>query len=278
MTAEQQLERSVLERKEREELRAIAQAMSLDTNSRSKKADIIDQILRAAGVEVSAGSANGGSRRACSAESRGPELRRRTVTPRTSSSTATRPTGPGPDARAPTAARRPRLRRSVLARPPQPDPQVSWFQTGVPTASDGSPRPDRPRTSPLATSRRRSATARAPRRGPSPPSGRQGRRPARTRTASTCSRAANANEPGNRRGRRRRGRERTPGGGGGGGERELQGGGQEAQYSGELIPVRGLLDLRDEGLRLPPGRGIPAELEGRLHLDQPGASLRHAPG
>ena len=54
MTAEQQLERSVLERKEREELRAIAQAMSLDTNSRSKKADIIDQILRAAGVEVSA--------------------------------------------------------------------------------------------------------------------------------------------------------------------------------------------------------------------------------
>ncbi|HZU79743.1 MAG TPA: transcription termination factor Rho, partial [Acidimicrobiales bacterium] len=37
-------------------------------------------------------------------------------------------------------------------------------------------------------------------------------------------------------------------GGGGGGERELQGGsGQEAQYSGELIPVKGLLDLRDEG-------------------------------
>src|SRR5271170_502959 len=60
MAAEQQLERSVLERKEREELRAIAQAMSLDTNSRSKKADIIDQILRAAGVEVSAASANGG--------------------------------------------------------------------------------------------------------------------------------------------------------------------------------------------------------------------------
>ena len=50
MAAEQQLERSVLERKEREELHAIAQAMSLETNSRTKKADIIDQILRAAGV------------------------------------------------------------------------------------------------------------------------------------------------------------------------------------------------------------------------------------
>ncbi|MGA2521541.1 MAG: hypothetical protein ABSG81_12075, partial [Acidimicrobiales bacterium] len=59
MAAEQQLERSVLERKEREELRAIAQAMALDTNSRSKKADIIDQILRAAGVEVATAGSNG---------------------------------------------------------------------------------------------------------------------------------------------------------------------------------------------------------------------------
>ncbi len=60
MAAEQQLERSVLERKEREELRAIADAMALDTNSRSKKADIIDQILRAAGVDATgADSSNG---------------------------------------------------------------------------------------------------------------------------------------------------------------------------------------------------------------------------
>ena len=47
MTAEQQLERSVLEGKERDELSAIAQAMSLKTTSRTKKADIIDQILDA---------------------------------------------------------------------------------------------------------------------------------------------------------------------------------------------------------------------------------------
>src|SRR5271165_1777152 len=50
MTAEQQLERSVLEGKERDELQAIAQAMSLKTTSRTKKADIIDQILEATGV------------------------------------------------------------------------------------------------------------------------------------------------------------------------------------------------------------------------------------
>jgi hypothetical protein len=37
MTAEQQLERSVLEGKERDELSAIAQAMSLKTTTRTKK-------------------------------------------------------------------------------------------------------------------------------------------------------------------------------------------------------------------------------------------------
>ncbi|MHB1585411.1 MAG: transcription termination factor Rho, partial [Acidimicrobiales bacterium] len=46
----------------------------------------------------------------------------------------------------------------------------------------------------------------------------------------------------NRRGRRRRGRERGPGG-----ERELQGGANAEAYQGELVEVRGLLDLRDEG-------------------------------
>jgi transcription termination factor Rho len=46
---------------------------------------------------------------------------------------------------------------------------------------------------------------------------------------------------GNRRGRRRRGRERGAGG-------ELQGGGgQEQPYSGEMVDVKGMLDLRDEG-------------------------------
>jgi len=58
MTAEQQLERSVLEGKERDELSAIAQAMSLKTTSRTKKADIIDQILDATGV--TSGPAAGG--------------------------------------------------------------------------------------------------------------------------------------------------------------------------------------------------------------------------
>src|ERR1700676_1789340 len=52
MTAEQQLERSVLEGKERDELHAIAQALSVKTNTRTKKADMIDGILKATGVSV----------------------------------------------------------------------------------------------------------------------------------------------------------------------------------------------------------------------------------
>jgi transcription termination factor Rho len=59
----EQLERSILERKEREELKAIATAMSLEPVARSKKADLVDQILRAAGVEVGAtgNGSNGGA-------------------------------------------------------------------------------------------------------------------------------------------------------------------------------------------------------------------------
>ncbi|MGA8295502.1 MAG: transcription termination factor Rho, partial [Acidimicrobiales bacterium] len=48
--AEEQLERSILQSKERDELQAIATAMSLDLAPRSKKNDIIDLILEATGV------------------------------------------------------------------------------------------------------------------------------------------------------------------------------------------------------------------------------------
>src|ERR1700733_14185585 len=58
MTAEQQLERSVLEGKERDELHAIAQALSVKTNTRTKKADMIDGILKATGVPVDPGSSD----------------------------------------------------------------------------------------------------------------------------------------------------------------------------------------------------------------------------
>src|SRR5437870_8313409 len=48
----QALERSVLERKERDELAAIAEAMGVKTGSRTSKANLIGQILREAGIEA----------------------------------------------------------------------------------------------------------------------------------------------------------------------------------------------------------------------------------
>lgn len=50
MSGGQQLERSVLEGKERDKLHAIAEALGMKPTARAKKADLIDGILRAAGV------------------------------------------------------------------------------------------------------------------------------------------------------------------------------------------------------------------------------------
>src|SRR3977135_3092535 len=51
----QALERSVLERKERDELAAIAEAMGVKAGSRASKATLIDHILREAGIEAGDG-------------------------------------------------------------------------------------------------------------------------------------------------------------------------------------------------------------------------------
>jgi transcription termination factor Rho len=236
MAAEQQLERSVLERKEREELRAIAQAMSLDTNSRSKKADIIDQILRAAGVEVSAGSVNGGpdaparprpaGRRAAS-DSQEIEL----------DGEASNGSGPGHESANGSSD------SSSSFSPPSSlsSGEAGGDASSSPPSDDslGQSAGDPPSSERDGGGHGGDRVSSGPRQG-----GGQNRQHVQQGAG------GNGNEPGNRRGRRRRGRERGPGGSGGsggGGERELQGGGQEAQYSGELIPVRGLLDLRDEG-------------------------------
>ena len=59
--SEQQLERSVLESKEREELHAIATALGTNPTARARKGDLIGQILQATGVEAEAGEgASGG--------------------------------------------------------------------------------------------------------------------------------------------------------------------------------------------------------------------------
>src|SRR5262245_60380145 len=60
MSAEQNtLERSALERKDREELTTIAQALGAKPPSRARKADIVQLILELTGVESGGGETNG---------------------------------------------------------------------------------------------------------------------------------------------------------------------------------------------------------------------------
>ena len=67
--------RSVLESKERVELQAIAEQLSVKTNSRMKKADLIDGILSAAGVgeDSSATSSEKPARKAPAPRAKAPE-------------------------------------------------------------------------------------------------------------------------------------------------------------------------------------------------------------
>jgi transcription termination factor Rho len=218
MTADQQVERSVLEAKEREELHAIARAMSLKTSTRTKKADIIDQILAATGVTAAGEPV---------AHTNG-------------------------DVAAPVPAAVGAVRASA--------PVAVMAEAGTTNGTgDGH----------VSTVHEEPPAASGPGTNGDGPSAAQGIEPVPAAPAGAAdsgnrqrqnSQHNGVAETGNRRGRRRRGRDRSPGGG----ERELQGSSApEASYQGELVEVRGLLDLRDEGygfLRcdgyLPSGRDV----------------------
>ncbi|MGO8864282.1 MAG: transcription termination factor Rho, partial [Acidimicrobiales bacterium] len=224
MTAEQQLERSVLEGKERDELSAIAQAMSLKTTTRTKKADIIDRILDATGVTANGDSAHGhGANGATNGGSPGsgddpgvkPGRRPRSAAPSVSEADAS-------DVVVPAAPDSPVVGASLDAAPAvfvEPPELSDGAETGTHQQNgQGSPSPQQQN-----------------RNRPS-----QGQNQNNRNNQNNASQG-DGGDIGNRRGRRRRGRERGVGG-------ELQGGGvQEQPYSGEMVEVKGMLDLRDEG-------------------------------
>ena len=208
MTAEQQLERSVLEGKERDELSAIAQAMSLKTTTRTKKADIIDQILDATGVTAHGDSANGSS-----ANGDKPTRRPRTAVMETAESApaeAPMTAEPSPDV-APVMSPSNDAGPAVFVEPPE-----------LADGSEASPAQQNGHSSP-------------------PNQGQNNRNNQGQNNQGNTFSSQNDSDIGNRRSRRRRGRERGPGG-------ELQGGeSQEQPYAGEMVEVKGMLDLRDEG-------------------------------
>jgi transcription termination factor Rho len=249
VTPQTPFERSVLERKERDELATIAEAMGVKPSSRMLKSTLIDQILRAAGIET-----------ATEDKPRRPRTSRAAAAAATAAIEATdgdaTPTLPlgettdGADA-APADAEHapsPASRHQPAPEPPAAlvdaiagAPAAAVAPAGAP-ASNGSAPVDtdtgeherhRSQAADSADDAHADANLRTDDRlretGPRPEH-RPGSQP------------FDANDPANRRSRRRRGRER--------GDREVQPdrpGQPEPQYQGEPIPVEGLLDLREEG-------------------------------
>ncbi len=253
MAAEQQLERSVLERKEREELRSIAQAMDLETNARTKKADIIDKILQAAGV-ASAMPGNGSHEKLPSgngaSKAHGTTSTIASVEPASDAGSFGEPAGESAaDAGSPSAL------------PGEPAGQVSVEQSVEPApelAGESSPAPSREPAGESAAALSAGATdgavavvveqdgsdSRAKGAQASRTQGGQShgsQNPRQGQGQGQRQGSVNANEPGNRRNRRRRGRDRERS------EREPQSAVPEGQYQGELVEVKGLFDQRDEG-------------------------------
>ncbi len=226
-----QLERSVLERKERDELHAIAEAMGLKPGSRTKKSDIIDQILRATGVdpvpetpgtpettekpEVAAPVRRRGRPRAAAAE---------TVLPLDGAPTNGSTPDDVPEKGQPGADERPDAGAGTQAVASADDSQGNERGPVSPPSDANAREPARP--------------TEAPARPPEPPSPGSGNGPAGPAPGSQPARTFEGGEPGNRRNRRRRGRDRDRSG-------DPQGG--EVQFQGEPVPVKGFLDLREEG-------------------------------
>jgi transcription termination factor Rho len=234
------LERSALERKDREELTTIAQALGAKPPSRARKAEIVQLILELTGVasSESPGADKGGSKPKRARAGNGGSQQEATVDESDSATDTTTTTD------APAAA-------------PEPadadEPPAEWeaavadeggAESGARAAadddrSDGSngqddaaERSEGGRSSGTATEGATEGEVRGGGREGRGADGRQ-REPERSEQSRGDGQQVDVNEPGNRR-RRRRGRR-------GGAETHVE------EYTGEPLDVEGLLDLRDEG-------------------------------
>ena len=260
MTAEQQLERSVLEGKERDELSAIAQAMSLKTTSRTKKADIIDQILDATGV--TSGSGAGGQSNGDGGNGDGEQSGTNGAKParRSRASAAARgatgaasfvagdgeagsATDGGGEAAAADGGGSASVITSETGGGGDAGPAVFVEPPELADGADPGPRQNGQQQSHNNQNNQNSQNSQGNQQGQNNQQGNRNRNQGNQGNQGNQNRnnSQSDGDVGNRRSRRRRGRERPQGGG------ELQGGGQEQPYSGELVEVKGMLDLRDEG-------------------------------
>ena len=232
-----QLERSVLEAKEREELFAIADALGTKPTARARKSDLVNQILRATGVESEAAG-------------EGADKPRRTRVRKAAAETGSSETGA-------TVTDAPEAERGVPSRKQAATAETSAVDAatnGRDRSADGSASRGRlaeddgsdeggVETPPVAASNGSASVASAHVVGSGTTVAEPGSAGgSREGTAHQSSQRQYDSEPANRRNRRRRGRERFDRG-----DRDLAGQSVESQYSGDPIPVSGYLDTRDEG-------------------------------
>jgi len=224
------LERSALERKDRDELLTIAKALGGVPKARAKKADIVDMILELAGV----GGAPGGDVAAeAPAAAKAPATR--TARPRSPRST------PATSAEAPA--------------PPEEPPADREAEAAAPSEPVGDSKAPEARERPQTQADRGGRNGAQGRGGNQGGSGRQGGNGGNGggsgQQGQQGQQGQGDDEEGGNRRRRRRGRNRGQGEGSAqsqGGQAPSQGQGQGAEeYTGEPIEVEGYLDLREEG-------------------------------
>jgi transcription termination factor Rho len=288
--AEEQLERSILEGKERDELHAIASAMSLKATARTKKSDIIDLILEATGVDapilqpagvVASGTSepSAGERAAeTGASEKGTSENGASTSPRTRRPRSTR--GAETTATPLSVDDGPSEEDSpVVTEDVRPAPKFVFDggeETPIETVAHLAKAGPRTRVNGARLNGEKSGAVEgvtvpaegestpaetadgAPSQESTPPGQTTNPTPTRERETRQHSgqthqqnqhgggqsrQQANHQEgpgdPANRRGRRRRGRDRE--------RSDLPNDTSSSTYSGELVPVKGLLDLRDEG-------------------------------
>ncbi|HUP86236.1 MAG TPA: transcription termination factor Rho [Acidimicrobiales bacterium] len=231
------LERSVLERKERDELHTIAEALGVKPGARTKKADLIQTILVAAGVEAP--------------EAAAPEKPKRTRAPRAAVAVAEAAPSSGEiELETPDGVPSP---NGIVEETGNSDADFAeslGVDEAIEQAVDDDQAPISTEGSNGSSSElRRNTEDRGPRSPQSQPqqNGGQARppQPQGQQPAQGPGQAGQGSfeEGGSRRGRRRRGRDQR------GGDRDfrMQEQSAETQYQGDLVPVSGLLDLTDQG-------------------------------
>jgi len=216
---EQALERSVLERKDRDELATISEAMGVKAGARTSKANLIGQILREAGIET------------------GDEEKPKR------SSKAKSENGGGANGEATEAPEAEVTRAGEASTTESTEEQPATADPAAAAAADETTAEEQSSTETEADPETESDTG-GQRQKEQPDQERQGGRGNQQVYGGVA-------EPGNRRSRRRRGRDRDRSDRsdrGDRGDRQPQDqGDREPQFQGEPVPVEGLLDLRDEG-------------------------------